>query len=189
VLINLSSLLGVIPNPVVPTYAMSKFAVRGLTLSLHQSQWHRSPIKVCAILPGPIDTPMFARAANHSGRPIRAIPPAFSPERVAATVVRSVRRPRRQRTTGVTGGLIVVGMHFLPRFTETFVAQSAARLIFRPGIAPTTRGALDAANVTSSSSGHWRRGAVRVRVGDALGRRLARRRSVQTPPSPTAQTS
>lgn len=174
VLINMSSLLGVVPNPVVPTYSMSKFAVRGLTLSLHQSVWHRSPIHVCAILPGPIDSPMFARAANRSGREIRAIPPAFSPERVAAAVIRSVKRPRRQRTTGLTGALIVIGMHVLPRFTETFVAQVAARLIFRPNAAPTSRGALDTVNVPSQTTGGWRRNGVRRHVGDAVGRRLAR---------------
>ena len=175
VLINLSSLLGVVPNPVVPTYSMSKFAVRGLTLSLHQSTWHRSRIRVCTVLPGPIDTPMFARAANRSGRAIRAIPPAFSPERVAAAVIRSVRRPRRQRTTGLTGALIMTGMHVLPRFTETVVAQIAARLVFRPVAAPSTRGALDAANVPSRTSGGWRRFALRVHIGDAVGRQLARR--------------
>jgi short-subunit dehydrogenase len=174
VLINVSSLLGAIPNPVVPTYSMTKFAVRGLTLSLHQSTWRRSPIQVCAVLPGPIDSPMFERAANQTGRAIRAIPPAFSPERVAAAVIRSVRRPRRQRTTGVSGALIVVGLHVLPRFTETFVAQVAARLIFRPEPAALTRGALDAANVPSKTSGGWRRGRLRVRIGDAVGRRLAR---------------
>ena len=175
VLINMSSLLGVVPNPVVPTYSMSKFAVRGLTLSLHQSTWHRSPIRVCTILPGPIDTPMFARAANRSGRAIRAIPPAFSPERVAAAVVRSVRRPRRQRTTGLTGALIVAGMHVLPRFTETVVAQIAARLVFRPLAAPSTRGALEAANVPGRTSGGWRRFPLRVYIGDVVGRQLARR--------------
>jgi NAD(P)-dependent dehydrogenase (short-subunit alcohol dehydrogenase family) len=173
VLINTSSLLGVVPNPVVPTYSMSKFAVRGLTLSLHQSTWRRSPIRACVILPGPIDTPLFARAANHTGRPLRAIPPAFSAERVAAAVIRSVRRPRRQRTTGLTGALIVLGLHVLPRFTETFVAQVAARLVFRPGTAPITRGALDGANVPSTSSGDWRRGPLRVRLGDAVGRASA----------------
>ena len=175
VLINVSSLLGVAPNPVVPTYAMSKFAVRGLTLSLHQSTWRRSPIEVCTVLPGPVDTPMFARAANRSGRPIRAIPPAISPERVAATIVRCVRRPRRQCTTGLTGALIATGMHVLPRFTETFVAQMSARLVFRPGSTPDSTGALGGANVDSSVSGHWRRGALRVRIGDAVGRRTARR--------------
>lgn len=176
VLINMSSLLGVIPNPIAPTYSMSKFAVRGLTLSLHQATWRRSPVRVCTILPGPIDTPMFSRAANRSGKAIRAIPPAFSAERVAAAVIRSVRRPRRQRTTGVTGALIVVGLHVVPRFTETFVAQVAARLIFSGPSARSTRGALDHARLPSSTNGAWRRGRWRVRAGDALGLRLARRR-------------
>jgi len=175
VLINLSSLLGVIPNPVVPTYSMTKYAVRGLTLSLHQSLWHRSPIQACTIMPGPIDTPMFARAANHTGRAIRAIPPAFSTERVAAAVIRSVRRPRRQRTIGFTGALIVIGLHVLPRFTETVVAQVAARLIFQSTPAPDTKGALDSTNVPSQTSGGWRRNRLRVQVGDTLGQRLARR--------------
>jgi short-subunit dehydrogenase len=175
VLINVSSLLGVVPNPVVPTYVMSKYAIRGLTLSLHQSTWHRSPIKVCTILPGPIDTPMFARAANQSGRAIRAIPPAFSPERVAAAVIRSARRPRRQRTTGFTGALIELGLHVVPRFTETVVAQIAAQLIFRGSAAPATDGALEASNVDTRTSGGWRRNTFRTRAGDAVGRHLARR--------------
>lgn len=178
VLINVSSLLGVVPNPIVPTYSMTKFAVRGLTLSLDQSTLlRRSPIRVCLVLPGPIDTPMFAHAANHSGRSIRSIPPAFSPERVAAAVVRSVERPRRQRTTGLTGALIVVGLHVVPRFTETFVAQVAARLIFRPTPAAATEGTLRLSNQPSSTSGGWRRGKLRVRVGDWVGRRSARRHS------------
>ena len=110
---------------------------------------------------------MFPRAANHSDRRIRAIPPAFSPERVAATVVRSVRHPRRQRTTGLTGALIVVGMRLLPRLTETVVAQLAARPIFRPESTAPTQGTLYRSEQPSAISGGWRRGRWRVRLGDA----------------------
>ena len=182
VLINLSSLLGVIPNPIVPTYSMTKYAVRGLTLSLHQSTWPRSPIHVCVILPGPIDTPMFLSAANYTGRPIRAIPPAFSPERVAAAVIRSVRRPRRQRTTGVTGALIALGLHVVPRFTETVVAQIAARLIFRPGTIEDTEGTIFAPRPGASTSGGYRRSARRARIGDFVGRSLAHAGSARRSP-------
>jgi short-subunit dehydrogenase len=174
VLINVSSLLGVIPNPLAPTYSMSKFAVRGLTLCLHESTGRRSPIHVCGVLPGPVDTPMFKRAANRSGRSLRAIPPALSAERVAAVVIRSVRRPRRQRTTGVTGALIVIGLHVAPRFTESFVAQLSARLVVRRAPAPSTPGGVHAANVPSATSGGYRLGRTRARIGDAVGRGLAR---------------
>jgi short-subunit dehydrogenase len=154
---------------------MSKFAVRGLTLSLDQATLlRRSPVRACLVMPGPIDTPMFERAANRTGRELRAIPPAFSPERVAATVLRSVRRPRRQRTTGLTGALIVAGMHVVPRFTETVVAQIAARLVVRRDAAAPTDGSLRRADHASAISGGYRRGRWRVRLGDAVGRRLAR---------------
>lgn len=182
VLVNVSSLLGVIPNPIVPTYVMTKFAVRGLTLSLHQStRGRRSKVRVCVILPGPIDTPMFANALNRTGRAIRAIPPAQSPERVAAAVLRSVRRPHRQRTTGLTGALIVVGMHVLPRFTETVVAQLAARLIFRPGVGAQRCDVRPRVSRRGSADGGWRRFHLRVVTGDAVGRWLARGRTSMAP--------
>jgi short-subunit dehydrogenase len=175
VLLNVSSLLAIVPNPVVPTYVMTKFAILGLTLSLHQSVPRSSGIKVATVLAGPIDTPMFERAANYSGRGIRAIPPSFSPERIAAAVIRSVKHLRRQRTAGVTGALIMIGHRVLPRATETIVAQAAARLIFRKEAAPRTGGALPGANVPTQTNGGWRRGRLRTSIGDAVGRRLARR--------------
>jgi short-subunit dehydrogenase len=177
VLINVSSLLGIVPNPLVPTYVMSKFAILGLSLSLHARFGHRSGIRVCTVMPAPIDTPIFQNAANHLGRPIRAIAPAASPERVAATVIRSVRRPRRERTVGLSGALIVLGHHVVPRFTEAAVATITARLLVKQGTAPTrdAASALWEPPADSHVDGGWRRGAVRRRMGDAVGRRLARR--------------
>jgi short-subunit dehydrogenase len=173
VLINVSSLLGLVPNPVVPTYAMSKFAIRGLSLCLWEAT-RGTPIRVCTVMPGPIDTAMFQRASNWSGRGIRAIPPAASPERVAAAIVRSVRRPRRQRTVGALGALIVAGHHVAPRTVETAVAQASARLVFRGGRHAPTPAAPPGA-VADDTSGGWRRFVWRVRLGDSLGRYLARR--------------
>lgn len=175
VLVNVSSLLGVVPNPVVPTYVMTKFAIRGLTLSLHEAVSHHDGIRVCLVLPGPLDTPMFRRAANHSGRPIRAIPPAISPERAAAAVIRSVRRPRRQRTTGLIGAVIMLGLHVVPRLTQTIVAQSAARLIFGGDDPPSTTGTLHRPGAPTGTNGGWRRNPMRTAIGDAVGRAQARR--------------
>jgi hypothetical protein len=106
---------------------------------------------------------------------VRAIPPAASPERVAASIIRSVRRPRRQRTVGAVGALIVVGHRFLPRLVETLVAQIAARLVLRREPAASTPGCLYTAPAVGRSSGGWRRSGWRVRIGDSLGRYLARR--------------
>lgn len=104
--------------------------ISGGTAQLHQqlvfrpmSGWGRAetPIRerACLVLLGPVDTPMFQRAANCSGRRVRAEPAASTPG--------SLHRPRRDPET-------------------------------RP----------------EAISGGWRRGRWRARVGDAVGRRLAR---------------
>jgi short-subunit dehydrogenase len=176
VLINVSSLLGLVPNPLAPTYVMTKFAVRGLSLSLHEATTGTG-VRVCTVLPGPVDTPMFQHAANYSGRLLRAIPPAFSPERVAAAVLRSAKRPRRQRTVGLTGALIMIGHHVAPRLVETTVARAAAALVVRSGTAEPTAGSVHRSAGPAQVTGGWRRLAARARAGDEIGRYLARRRA------------
>lgn len=168
-LINLSSLLGLVPNPMVPSYCMTKFAIRGLTIALRQSRRPRA-IKICVVVPGPIDTPIFSTAANHTGRPLRAIPPAASPWRVAATVVRCVRRPRKTTTTGITGWTVLFAHRIAPGPTEWVVARTSASLLMRRGTVEPTSGALYAPPPDGHVDGGWRRVAARVRVGDRVGR-------------------
>jgi short-subunit dehydrogenase len=175
VLVNLSSLVGLVPNPLVPTYAMTKFAVRGLSMCLHEAARARAGIRVCTVLPGPVDTPMFADAANHSGRRARAVPPALSPERVAAVVIRSVERPRRYRTTGAIGVVVMAGLRVAPRTTETLAARWAGRMITSGDRATDTAGALHHPRRRASASGGFRRGRVRRSIGDAVGRSMSRR--------------
>lgn len=174
VLINVSSLLGVIQNPLVPTYVMSKYAVRGLSLALHHAT--TSPrIRVCTILPGPIDTPTFQRAANHLGRMIRAVPPACAPERVAAAIVASARRPRRVRIVGLAGRTLALAHRAAPVTTEWAAARITAALLVKGRPAEASNGGLFEWNGGGQVHGGWRRGRVRRRLGEALGKALSRR--------------
>jgi short-subunit dehydrogenase len=173
-LINLSSLLGMLPNPLVPSYCMTKFAIRGLTIALRQSRRPGS-IKVCAVVPGPIDTPIFEGAANHTGHELRAIPPAASPWRVAATVVRCARRPRKTTTTGLTGWGLLFAHRLAPGPTEWVVARASASLLTRPRGAGSTSGVLFRPPDHGAVSGGWRRVAARSRLGDRVGRWSAAR--------------
>lgn len=176
VLINVSSMLGMIPNPLVPVYVMTKFAIRGLTLSLHEATTGQPNIRACVVMPGPIDTPMFLHAANHTGHQIRAIPPALSPERVAAAVIRSVKRPRRQRVAGLMAAVLVVGERVVPRLTESLTARYAATMLVRRSKpAAATDGNLSVPLRAVGVSGGYRRFGPRVRIGDAIGRFAARR--------------
>jgi NAD(P)-dependent dehydrogenase (short-subunit alcohol dehydrogenase family) len=175
VLVNVSSMLGMIPNPMVPVYVMTKFAIRGLTLSLHEATRGMGDVRACVVMPGPIDTPMFRNAANHTGRELRAIPPAISPERVATVVLRSVKRPRRQRVAGTTSALLMAGERVAPRLTETLTARYAASMVLTERPAAATSGTLYEAAHHGAISGGYRVSRLRVRAGDAVGRLLARR--------------
>jgi NAD(P)-dependent dehydrogenase (short-subunit alcohol dehydrogenase family) len=175
VLVVTSSILAVVPNPVVPTYTMSKFAIRGLLLSLHAAYRRHDGIHICEVMPGPIDTPLFAHAGNHSGHVLRAIPPACAPERAAAALVRSAVRPRRRRVVGITGRVVLLGVRVVPRFTQWAVATYSGRLILTGSEAASTPGALHAPPAGPRTvSGGWRRGAQRRRIGAALGRSASR---------------
>lgn len=176
-LIIVSSLLGLVPSHLLPLYVMSKFATRGLALSLRQAVANTPRLNVCTVMPGPVDTPMFQRAANYTGQALRAIPPAHAPERVAATIVACVRRPRRQTTTGLTSWAILLSHRLAPRSTEWLVAQWSARLLTRSAPAPDDHGAIREPGRNSSLSGGWRNNRLRRRWGERLGTRMARRRA------------
>jgi short-subunit dehydrogenase len=175
VLIVVSSLLGLLPNPLAPAYVASKYAARGLALSLRQAVAGERDIHVCTVLPGPVDTPIFDRAANHTGQRLRAIPPAQSVERAAAMLVSVARRPRRQATTGVVNRLLLLGHRLAPRPVEWAVALWSARLLTGSTATEDHRGALFAPPASGDAHGGFRRGARRRRLGDAVGARLARR--------------
>jgi short-subunit dehydrogenase len=170
VLINVSSILGVVPNPVVPAYTMSKFAIHGLTLALDHATARR-PIRACVVLPGPIDTEMFQHAGNHTGHPLRSVPPAVAPERVAAAIVRCARRPRRRVVVSNTGRLIMLGVRVSPRLTRWAVAAYSGRLITMRAPAPESPGTVFEPSGHGSVSGGWRRGGALRRSG---GRAVAR---------------
>jgi NAD(P)-dependent dehydrogenase (short-subunit alcohol dehydrogenase family) len=168
--------LGVVPNPVVPAYTMTKFAVRGLSLCLHHTA-ALGDVHVCTILPGPLDTPMFEQAANYTGRALRSVPPSCAPERAAAAVVACIRRPRRQVVVGATGRFVLLGSRVLPGFTERAVARYSGRLLLRDKVVCDTAGDVFGPHGARRVDGGWRRGAVRRRIGSAFGRTLARRGS------------
>ncbi|MFG2169235.1 SDR family NAD(P)-dependent oxidoreductase [Micromonospora chersina] len=175
VLVLLGSLLSVFPNPLVPLYSMSKFAIRGLALNLQQEVARHPGIRVSLVMPGPVDTPFFERAANHSGRQLRAIPPAYAPERLAATILACARRPRRQVTTGVVSHLALAANRMAPRVTESLVALWSATFLTRPAVAAPGSGSLFDPPPTGAVHGGYRRIRVRRQLGEWLGVAQARR--------------
>ncbi|CAL9650279.1 3-phenylpropionate-dihydrodiol_cinnamic acid-dihydrodiol dehydrogenase [Streptomyces sp. enrichment culture] len=128
-LVNVSSVVGAVSQPYTHAYGMSKHAVRALGASLRQELLldEVKHIHVCTVLPSTIDTPLFEHAANYTGRKPVAMPPVYSPERVARAVVDLVRVPRREVVVGPMGRAMVLESRGMPGTVERMMARHVDR--------------------------------------------------------------
>ena len=104
-LVNVSSLLGIVPAPLSSAYCASKFAVRGYTESLAiELDVARSPVSVTCVLPGGVDTGIVDHArtmpdthdlAEGFKRVLR-----MPPEQAARIILRAVARRQRRVLVG-----------------------------------------------------------------------------------------
>lgn len=130
VLINVDSVLGVVPQPYTSSYVASKHAVRGFSRSLRQEMYldGAHDVHVCAVLPGTMDTPLFGHAGNRTGRLGRALPPVYPPTKVARTIVRLVDRPRAEVVVGGMARLMAQQSKVTPRLVDRTLAVMTDRL-------------------------------------------------------------
>lgn len=102
VVVNNASVLAEVAMPYQSAYNATKHGIRGLADTVRQELrvTGRGNISICTVLPATIDTPFFRHAANHSGHELTPPPPVYPPEVVAETIVRLLRRPRREAYAG-----------------------------------------------------------------------------------------
>lgn len=124
VLINVGSLLSEVGQAFVPSYVISKFAVRGLSEALRVEVADQPEIHVCTVLPYAIDTPHFDVAANQLGRLPVPLPPLQPPERVARAIADVAERPRRTRHVPRIAAVGVAVHALLPRTVERLLLAS-----------------------------------------------------------------
>jgi NAD(P)-dependent dehydrogenase (short-subunit alcohol dehydrogenase family) len=159
VLVNVSSLLGRIAQPHGAAYTMSKFAIRGLGVSLHEELRLAGVrgVSVSTVLPAAIDTPIYAAAANHSGRVPHPPPPVYTPERVARVIVTQLRRPRREVVAGGLLGRAFAASHLVtPRLAERLLAHDVDLSLRRDRAVPPTSGALHVPGAAAAAvHGGW----------------------------------
>ena len=157
VLVNVGSVLSQVGQPFVPSYVISKFAIRGLSETLRMDLAEFPNIHVCTLLPYAIDTQHFEAGANFVGRPAHPMQPIQTPEAVAKALVRLAMRPERERHVPrwITLGYAVRAL--LPRFTERLMLRLLSRWHFDPRLQPPTSGNLFQPG-QSAGSVHGRRG-------------------------------
>jgi NAD(P)-dependent dehydrogenase (short-subunit alcohol dehydrogenase family) len=100
-LVNVGSLWSRVTTPDVSAYITSKFAVRGFTEVLQQELRREPGIGVSLVVPQAVDTPIFDRSGNYSGRRPRPIGPMVGAGTVADAILACALRPRRIATRRV----------------------------------------------------------------------------------------
>lgn len=143
VLINVGSVLSLVGQPFVPSYVISKFAIRGLTEALRAEVAERYPdVHVCSLLPYAVDTPHFDAGANLRHRHARPVQPTQPPERVARAMVSLAERPRRQLLVPRYTALGVLAHAIAPRTMERLLVRILRRWHFDGETQPATTGNL-----------------------------------------------
>jgi short-subunit dehydrogenase len=145
VLVNVGSIASRVGMPYAGPYVMSKHAVRGLGAVLRQ-ELRADRVKgvhVSTVMPATVDTPFFEHSGNYAGRAVKAMPPVYTPERVARAIVRCSRVPRREVFVGNMARATAQQHKLLPGTTERVAAVMAKRqLFFRHRVQPPTPGNL-----------------------------------------------
>ena len=142
VLINVSSILGKVGQPFVPSYVISKFALRGLSEALRAELADEPDIHVSTIFPYAIDTPHFQAAANEVGQLPVAMPPMQSPEKVARAIVKLAQHPRREVHVPRIMSLGLALHAIAPSTSEQLLLHGLRRWHFAPAPPPDREGSL-----------------------------------------------
>lgn len=140
-IINIASELGKFGAPYATAYSASKFAVAGFSESLRLELLDEPDIHVCTVFPAAIDTPFFQHAANYTGRSVQAPPPVFKPEKVAASILSCIEKPRREVYVGDVRRK--VALHGIAQpLAERMIATKVDRKHFGDEPAEATSGSL-----------------------------------------------
>jgi len=121
-LVIVGSLLGKIAVPFMSPYVTSKWGVQALTRMLQIEARETPGIQISLISPGSVNTPAYSQAANYIGCEGRPPPPVDPPEKVAAAIVRSLRKPARERSVGIANHIVILGFRLLPAVFDVLVA-------------------------------------------------------------------
>jgi NAD(P)-dependent dehydrogenase (short-subunit alcohol dehydrogenase family) len=155
-LVIVNSLLGQIAAPYMGAYVTAKWGQAGLIRVLQLETRDEPAIRVCSVSPGGVNTPIYAQAANVTGRTPRPPVPVDPPEKVAAAVLSCVDRSRPRVSVGLANPVIVLGFRLLPKLYDALVGPllRLASLTAEPSN-PSTGNVLKPEPAGEAEHGRW----------------------------------
>ena len=155
-LLVVNSLLGSVATPLMGSYVVAKWGQLGLVLVLQQEVRDVPGIKVSAVQPGGVDTPIYYQAASWIGSTGRPPPPVYRPQRVARTVLATLDRPRRVVQAGFMNPVIKAGFTLFPGVYDFLVGPLMQRLaIANDDVPPTEGNVFRSRPEANATRGHW----------------------------------
>jgi short-subunit dehydrogenase len=156
-LINVSSIVGIVGQPYTVPYSVSKFAIRGLSLSLAQELANEKHIHVCTVYPAVIDTPIFNQAGNLYGKKIQAPKPRIKANKVATTIVNLIDHPKTEVIVGGQGKIARLARLLAPSlFDKKFRENIANGHFYDAPEEPTLGNLYEPQPQYSQISGGWK---------------------------------
>ena len=117
--INVASLLAVVPFPLVTAYTASKRALCALSDGLRAE--HGDRLAVTTIYPGYAATPIHAAAEARSGASLHGMVPEETPAHVARAVAKAIRRRPRDQATTRNGAVVLRLVRAAPGLAERVI--------------------------------------------------------------------
>jgi len=132
-LINVASFAGIAAFPFGASYTASKHGIRGLDVALQQELevGGQNHIRVCTISPTSMDTPFFEHAANHTGRPVRPMPPVYDPKLVIDAIYKAALKPKPEIVVGRRGKVGKAVKRIAPRLMQKKMARRADKAMMQ----------------------------------------------------------
>jgi NAD(P)-dependent dehydrogenase (short-subunit alcohol dehydrogenase family) len=124
-LINVASALADRAIPLQGNYSAAKHAMKAFTDSLRMElEEEGAPVSVTLVKPGSIDTPFFQKARLFIDREPQPVPPVYSPELCARTILECAERPVRDVLVSGMAKVISVAGTVAPRLTDYYMERT-----------------------------------------------------------------
>lgn len=126
-IVNVASMCGRRGVPAWSEYSASKFALCGLTEAL-RAEFARFDVDVLLIVPGLTQTELRSNLLHNTGRMKIDLDQGMTPEYVASTIVRSLKRNRLETVIGWEARWILRINRWLPGLVDRLMARKVRKL-------------------------------------------------------------
>jgi len=126
-ILNVASMCGRRGMPAWSEYSASKFALCGLTEAL-RGEMVRFAIDVLLVVPGVTRSDLWQHLLRNTGRYPLDVSKGMPPEKVAAGILRALRKNRTETVLGSDALWMLRINRFLPRLVDALLARKIRRL-------------------------------------------------------------